>query len=322
MDEDEAGRMCAPKIAAKLGLNRTFIVRTLDKTGKGPKDANDALKMGLADKMNDYLKKARTIPDTNILTFTDVKDLVERRIQRFELDLGMKSEMEFFNEKIKGLRGGELTILSGATGSGKTTLLSQLSLDFCKQGLSTLWGSFEIKNEILITNMMMQFSKKDLLTHKDSFSYYAEQFEKLPLYFMSFYGSQDVDKIMSCIEYAIYQYDIQHIIIDNLQFLLGTQARGFDKFDLQDKVIERFRNLVSTKNVHLTLVIHPKKVNDNEDLNISSVFGSAKATQEADNVMIMQNREKYRMLEIKKNRFDGTVGRTALIFDRKTKRFV
>lgn len=190
------------------------------------------------------------------------------------------------------------------------------------KGLSTLWGSFEIKNEILLTNMMLQFSKKDLLTHKSSFQYYADQFEKLPLYFMSFYGSQDVDKIMSCIEYAIYQYDIQHIIIDNLQFLLGTQARGFDKFDLQDKVIEKFRNLVSSRNVHLSLVIHPKKVNDNEDLNISSVFGSAKATQEADNVLIMQNRDKYRVLEVKKNRFDGTTGRTALIFDRKTKTFV
>ena len=28
MDEDEAGRANAPKIATKLGLNRTFIVRT------------------------------------------------------------------------------------------------------------------------------------------------------------------------------------------------------------------------------------------------------------------------------------------------------
>ena len=43
---------------------------------------------------------------------------------RYELDIGMKSDMKFFNEKIKGLRGGELTILTGATGSGKTTLLS------------------------------------------------------------------------------------------------------------------------------------------------------------------------------------------------------
>jgi ABC-type lipoprotein export system ATPase subunit len=34
---------------------------------------------------------------------------------------------------MKGLRKGELSIITGATGSGKTTLLSQLSLDFAQQ---------------------------------------------------------------------------------------------------------------------------------------------------------------------------------------------
>ena len=35
----------------------------------------------------------------------------------------------------------------------------------------------------------------------------------------------------------------------------------------------------------------------------------------------MQNREKYRVLELKKNRYDGDVGKTALAFDRYSKRF-
>ena len=55
----------------------------------------------------------------------------------------------FFNTHITGLRLGELTVLTGASGSGKTTFLSQLSIDFLTQGVPTLWGSFEIKNEVL-----------------------------------------------------------------------------------------------------------------------------------------------------------------------------
>lgn len=34
---------------------------------------------------------------------------------------------------LKGLRLGEMTILTGPTGSGKTTALSQISLDLCDQ---------------------------------------------------------------------------------------------------------------------------------------------------------------------------------------------
>ena len=52
-------------------------------------------------------------------------------------------------------------------------------------------------------------------------------------------------------------------------------------------MIERFRKIATEHDVHISLVIHPKKVDESEDLNITSVFGTAKATQEADNVFIV-----------------------------------
>jgi twinkle protein len=59
---------------------------------------------------------------------------VLNRIEKFDLNQGLPSiSFDFYNKKIKGLRKGEMTILTGGTGSGKTTFLSQLSLDFCKQ---------------------------------------------------------------------------------------------------------------------------------------------------------------------------------------------
>jgi twinkle protein len=44
--------------------------------------------------------------------------------------------------------------------------------------------------------------------------------------------------------------------------------------------------------VHVSLVIHPKKWDEKLDLDISSVFGTSKATQESDNVFMIQNRKK------------------------------
>lgn len=81
-------------------------------------------------------------------------------------------------------------------------------------------------------------------------------------------------------------------------------------------MISKFRNFATEKNVHVSMVIHPKKVDDDCDLNISSVFGSAKATQEADNIFVLQNRHKYRLMDIRKNRFDGETGRVGLGFDK------
>lgn len=60
---------------------------------------------------------------------------------------------------------GELSIMSGPTGSGKTTFLSQMTLSLCRKDISVLWGSFEIRNEILITSMLYQFSDLRLDKH-------------------------------------------------------------------------------------------------------------------------------------------------------------
>ena len=86
-------------------------------------------------------------------------------------------------------------------------------------------------------------------------------------------------------------------ILDNLQFMLprsmgGKMFRsGFEKFDLQDIAIEKFRKFATEKKVNIILVVHPRKETEASVLDISSVFGTAKATQEADIVLILQGRK-------------------------------
>ena len=84
-----------------------------------------------------------------------------------------------------------------------------------------------------------------------------------------------------------------------------------------------FWNIAIFRKVHVTLVVHPRKEDESSKLSISSFFGSAKATQEADTVIIIQNdanRRKY--LDVKKNRFDGTLGYSPIYFQSKSGRYV
>lgn len=322
LDADEVGKTAAEKFAHKLGLKRCFLVNTTRNNPKGPKDANDALRAGLD--LLQFIKDARPLIQENILTFKSIKDDVIKRILNYEQSKGILSNsFDWFNKKVKGFRKGELTVVTGGTGSGKTTLLSQLSLDFLEKGVPTIWGSFEIRNEVLASTMLMQFAKKNLIKNNESIELYAADFESLPLYFLKFYGSTPIDQILNTLDYSVYAYDIAHIVIDNLQFILSGQAKGIDKFDLQDSLISKLREFATNQKIHITIVIHPRKVDEeHQDISINSVFGSAKATQEADNVFILQNRHKYRHLDIRKNRFDGETGRTGLGYNRETRRFI
>jgi twinkle protein len=148
LDNDELGSRSAERFAEVLGSQRTIIIET------EYKDANDALR-----KQENFIEliesNHKQLHDTNLLNMQSLEKQIMNRIVNNKQLMGIQSQyFDFFNKTVKGLRKGELTILTGATGSGKTTFLSQLSIDFITQGIPTLWGSFEIKNDVLATSML------------------------------------------------------------------------------------------------------------------------------------------------------------------------
>ena len=53
--------------------------------------------------------------------------------------------------------------------------------------------------------------------------------------------------VLDALEYAAYAHDVQHVILDNLQFMMSgavSAARGFDKYDLQERALDKFRYVV------------------------------------------------------------------------------
>jgi twinkle protein len=194
-----------------------------------------------------------------------------------------------------------------------------------------MWGSFEIKNTRLIQKLLQQYSRKPLPNGQPDapaiLHQLADRFSSLPMYFMKFHGGSDLDDVLDAMEYAVYVNDVEHIILDNLQFMISRNSlnKSFDKFDIQDTAIEKFRKFATSHNVHISLVVHPRKEDEAAKLSMSSIYGSAKATQEADTVMILQSdntagrQRKY--IEVKKNRYDGTLGFCPLHFDRLSARY-
>ena len=67
---------------------------------------------------------------------------------------------------------------------------------------------------------------------------------------------------LQAMSHAAYVHDIQHIIVDNLQFLVGysDEQTNLSRFSVYDKFISAFRKFATYNNCHVTLVIHPRKV--------------------------------------------------------------
>ena len=112
--------------------------------------------------------------------------------------------------------------------TGKTTFLGQLSLDFAEGGVNTLWGSFEIKNTRLMHKLLQQYSRgpmpEDKMKKAQALEVLADRFENLPLYIMTFHGGSNIDDVLDAMEYAAYVHDVEHIILDNMQFMISRNS--------------------------------------------------------------------------------------------------
>jgi twinkle protein len=65
----------------------------------------------------------------------------------------------------------------------------------------------------------------------DKLSAIADRFSTLPMHFLKFHGGSDVDDILEAMDYGVYVYDCQHIVLDNLQFMISRESTGSGKFD-------------------------------------------------------------------------------------------
>eukprot|EP00750_Incisomonas_marina_P007637 INCI15017.5.p2 GENE.INCI15017.5~~INCI15017.5.p2 ORF type:complete len:656 (+),score=82.53 INCI15017.5:118-2085(+) len=201
MDNDTPGQEGAQQFAAKLGKNRCLLVQPPSSLVHAPKDANEALKMGLD--LQFFLDTAQPIPHEQIVTFRELRSQILSEIESPESVSGTPyTSLPSLQKITRGHRRGEVTLMTGPTGAGKTTMLSQLSLDLCAQGVSTLWGSFEVKNTRLMQKMLHQFAGMGLAfgapqvagqksstasaaaMDKETLHEVAECFEDLPLYFL------------------------------------------------------------------------------------------------------------------------------------------
>jgi twinkle protein len=321
LDDDVVGQQAAQKYALKLGRERCYLVSTKLGATTGPKDANDALRQG--HDLGTILKAARRLPHKQILNFNEIRSEVFRELANPDQVAGRQMRsFPTLNKLLKGHRKGELSILTGPTGIGKTTIISQISMDLCSQGVNTLWGSFELNNVRLAKKMLNQFAQKNLEKHLAEFDLWADKFSQVPLYFMRFHGGTEVEAVLDAMDYAVYVYDVEHIVLDNLQFMMQVgHFKGYERFDQLDSAISLFRKFATEKNVHITLIIHPRKEDDGQALSINSVFGTAKATQEADNVIIVQKGKYYRYLEVTKNRFSGDLGIVPYKYDKESHKY-
>lgn len=206
-----------------------------------------------------------------------------------------------FSRYFGGYRPKEFSILCGATGSGKTAMLATMSADLVEQNVKHVVMSVETGPYDFIRRVCSVFAGEDLNTgdplnlekQKLILDRAVPQLAKKDLIVSLYENRVPSEMLIEDLIRARQEFGCRVAFIDNLNFFLEVK-KAQDMVYEMDKVTHDLIIFCKKIDMHIVMVMHPKKNSNPRDLRVESEFeikGSSTAVQEAHNIFLF-NRKK------------------------------
>jgi len=334
-DKDKQGMEAAKKVASILKPGKAKIV-TLP---NGYKDANDMLVKGKYKEFTSAWWDAKVFTPGGIIRVSEKKDQFLDRPRKESIPY----PWEGLNQKLYGLRQGELVTLTGGTGLGKSSVTRELEHWLIKNtednvGIIALeedWRrtvdgvlSIEADARLYVDQERDKFDEETLMDMFD------KVFEDDRVFIHAHFGTNEIDDIFAKLRYLIVGCDCKWVVVDHLHMLVSALGEGDERRAI-DNIMTRLRSLVEETNAGLILVSHLRRVDGNKghengiEVSLSHLRGSNSIGQLSDCVIALERNQqsddpdeaRTTRLRILKSRYTGDVGvATHLLYDKETGR--
>lgn len=328
-DNDEPGRQATEEVAAILPVGKTFVMSL------PTKDANDCLKAHGAEVITKAYWQAKEWRPDGIRRAAELREEVLNPIEVEATPYPFAG----LNEKLGGLRIGEMVTLTAGSGVGKTTMVRELIYDLAvrkKQPVGVL--ALEESNKRTLEGLMTVHLSQNIVINRELVSkeQLAEAFDAVAvpnLFLFDHFGSTEVEHLLNRIRYMVRALGAKWVVIDHLSIIVSG-LQGGDERKLIDVAMTKLRTLVSELNIGMILVSHlrrPDGDKGHEDgalVHLGQLRGSHSIAQLSDAVVGLQKNPEdpssdQRQLVVLKNRWSGNTGSAGLLsYDRMSGRLM
>ena len=258
-DNDEAGRKAVKEAAKIIGFDK---VKTIETEAK---DASELFTSQGATAVINAIWGAQKYNPAGILTG---EKIWERFMERQETESIPYPEcLGSLNEKINGMRHGEITLFTSGTGSGKSTVIKEviwhlLSTTKEKIGLISLEESIGDTAEKLIGMSINKRIGGELpVTHHEMRQGFDKVFKDERLVLLDHQGSVEDSSLIDKIEYMALM-GCKYLFLDHITIAVSEGNDGLTGNAAVDKVMSDLLKIVKKHNVWLGIVSHLRKATD------------------------------------------------------------
>lgn len=318
-DQDEAGRTATEKAAKIIGADKTKIAKY------NTKDPSDLYKEYGKDGVMQAIWGAETYCPAGILVGEAIwKQFKERQDIK---SVPYPDCLQGLNEKLDGIRQGEITLFTSGTGSGKSTVIKEIILDILdktddKVGLISLEESIGDTAEKFISMALKRpLHGHPPITEEDLRLGYDKVFGDERMILLDHQGSVSDTSLLDKIEYMALM-GCKYLVLDHITIAVSEGAEGMTGNEAVDKVMSDLLKIVKKHNVWLGLISHLRKAQGGRSFeeghlaSIDDIKGSGSIKQIsfdiiafARNLVAEDDAERNTIkLRVLKSRFTGRTG--------------
>lgn len=317
LDGDEPGQRAASEVAGLFNFNKVFHVK-LDKF----KDANEALQAGADQEFrNAWYNAQKFLPEGIISSNIDVLEIFKEEKATSVATYPWAT----LQELTKGIRYGEVVLLTAMEGVGKTEIFRGLEyhlLQTTEQNIGIIHleeGKRRFYDGIAGYELKTAAHHDPYLTPEQKYEAFTKAVRRdNRLHFYTHFGSDDPDVILDSIRFMAGACECKFIFLDHITMLVSGTAEG-DERRILDYISTKLANMVEELNFCLFLISH---INDD-----GKTRGSRNISKIADlHVQLIRDLDSSdpivrntTNLLVKKNRFAAQTGPGgSLYFDKDT----
>ena len=326
-DEDEAGKQAVIDCASILPVKKVKIA-TLP-----AKDPSELLQSGKGEQIVQSMWEAKSYTPQGIIEGSDTKDL----LLKDDFVETVPYQWNGFNNKLGGIRQGELVLLTAGTGIGKSQVCREITHHLVsrkhKVGYIALEESVKRSVRGIVSVGLNQLIHLPEVREKISDEKILEQWNKVKDYicFFDHFGSADSSELMNRIRYMVQSLDCKTIILDHISIVVSGIGEG-DERRLIDNTMTQLRKLVEELGCSLFLVSHLKRPEgkgheEGSQVSLSQLRGSSSLASLADAVVAFERNQQDEIqnnvmkVRVLKNRYSGDTGIACnLIYNKETGR--
>lgn len=337
-DNDKAGRDAAKRVARLLTPGKAKILNLPEEF----KDANDMLRKGNAHAYTQAWWSAKIYTPSGVLNVSDNLDKLKNREEKESIPYPWAG----LNEKLYGMRQGELLTITGGTGLGKSSITRELEHWLLAQSKDNV-GVVALEEDWrrTVDGVMSIEANARLYVDQERKSFGQEAYQEIEnrlftgenkdrLWVHAHFGATDLDEIFSKIRFMIIGCDCKWLVIDHLHMLVSSSTEGDERRTI-DSIMTKLRSIVEETGAGMILVSHLRRVEGNRGhengvtVGLNHLRGSQSIAQLSDCVIALERNQQSddpidsqtTHMRILKSRYTGDVGMaTHLLYNQDTGR--